>query len=297
MRALFRTAVPILLLAAFTARAVEIDVNGRAIEIPLPPGYSELTPEMSPVYEAMYSYVVPSNERYLIIMPTEITESILRGEDAVYERYMVVESERQTARQSFSTQTFAEFRDILRSQLDEIFEEVRQELPDLADDASQSVSDAIGEDLELSIGEIVPFAVHLDTENAMAYSQYVNYGTAVAGEDMGNTVVAATTAFVHVRDKILFIYVYGAEDDLEWSRDFASNWLDQIFAANTATAASGGMPVLTRGAVLEPLDDTAAVPEPPFDEPPHPMLIVVAIVIGLLVLVLLVRLFRKSRSG
>ena len=131
----------------------------------------------------------------------------------------------------------------------------------------------------------------------MAYSQYVNYGTAVAGEDMGNTVVAATTAFVHVRDKILFIYVYGAEDDLEWSRDFASNWLDQIFAANTATAASGVIPVLTRGAVLEPLDDTAAVPEPPFDEPPHPMLIVVAIVIGLLVLVLLVRLFRKSRSG
>ncbi len=232
MRALFRTAVPILLLVACAARAVEIDVSGRAIEIPLPPGYSELTPEMSPVYEAMYSYVVPSNERYMIILPTEITESILRGEDAVYERYMVIESERQTARQTFSTQTFAEFRGILRDQLDEIFESVRQELPEIASDASQSVSEAIGEDLELSIGEIVPLAVHLETENAMAYSQYVNYGAAVGGEDMGNTVVAATTAFVHVREKILFVYVYGAEGDLEWTREFTSNWLAQIFEAN-----------------------------------------------------------------
>ena len=61
MRKLLRAALPFVLLLPAAASAVEIEAGGRTIEIPIPEGYAELTPEMSPMYELMYSYVVPTN--------------------------------------------------------------------------------------------------------------------------------------------------------------------------------------------------------------------------------------------
>ena len=122
MRKLLRAALPFALLLSGTASAVEIEAGGRTIEIPIPSGYSEMTPEMSPYYDAMFAYVVPTNERYLAIVPADAAEAHLRGKDAEYYRYMLVEAEIQSVRLDITQAQFDELRDTMRSQLEEVFE-------------------------------------------------------------------------------------------------------------------------------------------------------------------------------
>ena len=64
MRKLLGVALPLAILLASPASAVEIEVGGRTLEIPIPSGFAELTPEMSPTYET-----IPRSRRILLEEP------------------------------------------------------------------------------------------------------------------------------------------------------------------------------------------------------------------------------------
>ncbi|MGB5164979.1 MAG: hypothetical protein WBN61_06970, partial [Woeseiaceae bacterium] len=49
-------------------------------------------------------------------------------------------------------------------------------------------------------------------------------------------VLAATTLFLHVKDKVLFLYVYGSKSELDWTREAAAMWATDIVAANPMSA-------------------------------------------------------------
>ena len=42
---------------------------------------------------------------------------------------------------------------------------------------------------------------------------------------------------LHVKDKVLFVYAFGPEKDLEWTRAAASTWATRIVAANSPAGA------------------------------------------------------------
>ena len=52
---------------ACNANAASIDLGGRQIEIPIPDGFVELTPDMAPYYDTMSAYVGPNNVRFLTL--------------------------------------------------------------------------------------------------------------------------------------------------------------------------------------------------------------------------------------
>jgi hypothetical protein len=74
-------------------RALEIEVGDRPINLPLPDGFVELTPAMSPYYETMRAYIGPNNLRYATLITANDAEALLRGQDIELERYINVESE------------------------------------------------------------------------------------------------------------------------------------------------------------------------------------------------------------
>lgn len=217
---------------SLSVSAAEIDVGGRQLTVTTPEGYAELTPNMSPYYETMQAYVAPTNYRYLSLILKDKADALLSGELVEFERYMNVESEKAISTKSISAAMFDEFRGILRTQLDEMFEKVNKRLPGMFDKGNAKVRETFDADIAFSTGNMVPLPIHLDSTNAMANSMYINYGASINGEDVGSHVVAATMLTLHVKDKVLFLYVYGSESDLEWTRDFAANWAAQIVAAN-----------------------------------------------------------------
>lgn len=218
--------------ASLSANGVEIKVGDRLIDVPLPDGFVELTPMMSPYYETMRAYVAPNNIRYLTLIPKDNAEALLRGEDIELERYINVESEKGLTATSVSSDQFAELRGILRNQIEEMYANVEKQLPEMMNKGNAAISSEFSVDIAVEVGGIVPLPVHLDTDNAIANSMFMTVGVNVDNEDAGTDVIAATTLFLYVKDKVLFLYVYGSETELDWTKDTAAMWATAIVATN-----------------------------------------------------------------
>jgi hypothetical protein len=217
---------------ALTASAAEVKVGDRLIKVPSPEGFVELTPKMSPYYETMRAYVAPNNVRYLTLITKEKADALLRGEDIELHRYINVESEKGISTSSVSSSQFTQLRNILRNQIDDMYANVQKHLPEIVDEGNKAISAEFAADMALELGGLVTLPIHLDTNNTIANSMYMTVGATVDGEHVGTNVLAVTTLFLHVKDKVLFLYVYGSESELDWTRDTAATWAADIVAAN-----------------------------------------------------------------
>ena len=230
----FRRPLYILLLGivCLHADAADIVVGERTVNIPHPDGYVELTPDMSPYYESMWAYVAASNHRYLTLIQKSTAAAIRRGDAVEVGRYMNIETEKSISRMSISAAQFDEFQNILRTQLFELTARVQEQLPEITSAGNAALSEQFDADLAVDLGGVVPLPVHLDTDNAIASSMYMTVSATVNGADVGSEVLSATMLTLHVGDKVLFLYVYGAQSDLLWTRETANAWAESIVAAN-----------------------------------------------------------------
>ena len=217
---------------SLNAGAVEIDVGNRRVNVPLPDGYVELAPEMSPYYETMKAYIAPTNIRYLTLITTSDAEAILRGEVGDLKRYMNIESEKGVIATSVSSATYDELRRVLRTQLDDLVAKANEQMPGIIEKGNAAVSEAFDTNIAVDLGGMVPLPIHLDSANTLAYSMYLTVGVSTNGEKISNGVIAATVLALHVKDKVLFLYIYGPDTDIDWTREFASIWAAEIVAAN-----------------------------------------------------------------
>ncbi len=222
---------------ALDARALDIEVGDRVINLPLPDGVVELTPDMSPYYRRMQAFIGPDNLRYATLVSRGDAEAIQRGEDVELFRYINIESEKAISAVSVSSAKFAELRGLLGDRFGDLFNSAKEKLPDLLDKANQDLSEEISADVAVQLGGLVPLPIHAETDNAIAFSMYMTVGRAVDGSDVGANVVAATTVFLHVKDKVLFVYVYGRKSDLEWTRETAATFASNILEANSSSIA------------------------------------------------------------
>jgi hypothetical protein len=214
------------------AGAVDVEVGDRLINVPLPDGFVELTPMMSPYYQTMRAYIAPSNIRYLTLITEDKAEALLRGEDVELDRYINVESEKGISATSVSFGQFTEFRSIFRNQIDDMYANVEKRLPEIVNEGNSTVSAEFSADIAVELGGMVPLPIHLDTDNVIANSMFMTVSATVDDEGVGTDVVAATTLFLHVKDKVIFLYVYGSESELDWTREAAAMWAMDIVAAN-----------------------------------------------------------------
>lgn len=225
-----------LLLCLFVnVQAAEVEVGDRTITIPFPEGFVALTPEMSPYYEMMQAYIGPSNVRYLSLIPESAAEALLQGQTVEVRRYINIESEATLSNRSVSSSDFADFKAVLRDQVEQMYDEVEREMPRLMEKGNRELSEQWAADVAIQVGGFVPLPVHLDTERAIASSMYATVRTTVGAEDAGPVVVSATSLFLHARDKVLFLYVYGSKDDVEWTRETAGRLASDIIDSNGPT--------------------------------------------------------------
>ena len=218
------------------ASAEEVDVGGQMIEIPTPAGFTNLVPAHSPYYETSKAFEAPGNIRYVSLLPKETAEILEKGGFATYRRYMNVETARNISARNISTVQFEELRDVLRNQLNEMMANVEEALPGIIDKANADISEEFDADLELSVGDLVPLPVHQDSANAIAYTMFMTVASSADGVAEELEVSSATMLTLLVNERVLFLYVYGTEDDVEWTRSTAASWADAILAANSGGA-------------------------------------------------------------
>ena len=222
----------IFLLALFPAYAAPVQVGAKSIEIPTPPGYGRVTPEMGKVLTLLQQMTAPTNNSLALFIREEELPDALAGEIPGMERRFVVQVPKAAIGVTVTNADFVSLKQKSHSDLEKTYASVRERMPNLMEKASGEVSETLGIDMMMEIGGIVPLPVHHEDERSVAMSTLVRYDVEAEGGVRIQEVVAGTTTIIHVKDSLLFLFVYGTKDDLAWTREQSKAWTRAIMAAN-----------------------------------------------------------------
>ena len=222
----------LMLLGSVCVQASDIQVGDVQITIPSPEGFSPVTPEMAPLFEMQKHFVPASNQEFVAFIAEENVPIAMAGDIPEMPRRFTVQTPKDLVGSFITSADFLEIKTVIKTQNDEIFKKVEQQLPGFSSQVSHGIKQQFDVDLALSISKMLPMPIHLETERAFAYSSFVKYDVK---DEQGNTtpfVVVTTATIVHIKGKLLFLYTYAEESGLDWSKDAAKQWAEAVIAAN-----------------------------------------------------------------
>lgn len=245
-----RIGTALLLLIPSLCLATDISIGGVPLAIPSPGGFSPVTPEMGNLFEMQKQFVAPMNEEYVTFIPDGDVPAALRGEIPELPRRFTVQTSKSIVSAIVPTADFGRLKDTIKTQNAEIAAKVAEKLPDMMQQFNQGTLEKYNVDLALSVSQMLPMPPHEESDRSLAYSALVRYEMNDANGNPAPFVVALTATFVHVKGKILFLYSYADEADLEWTRQASRDWAQAVIAANPsgpADAAKEALPATVAG--------------------------------------------------
>ena len=172
--------------------------------------------------ETLATYVSES------IIPAAMTEDVPE-----VGRYFILKVNRKLKDVTFDETYFAEFKRVIRlANVDNILRKGKREMSEGMRKMSEGMGREFGVDVDLEIGETVGLAPHYEDEDEIAYSMFANHGVAVGRDKKESWILAATTTNLNVSGRLLFLYSYGSEEDLEWTRAVSKDWASRIAGRN-----------------------------------------------------------------
>jgi hypothetical protein len=229
------------------AADVAINIGGTTITIPAPAGYVPVTKDMKLLDQTLEALVAPQNVRLVSFIPAEGLAAVQAGGMPSLRRTLSVQTNRKTVDLELTTHDFGELKDVVMKQNADLVKTAEKEVAGLTQKLNQNIEDQFHTNLALSIGGMVPFPPHEQSERSLSYSMLVNYEVKGAQGQPAKAAGYVTTTFLHAKAKFFFLYVNGDANDLEWSRATAKSWAAAILAANPSDAATAAREARTRG--------------------------------------------------
>lgn len=223
--------VILLIFITGSAYAETFSVGGKELVIPSPQGFSRVTQQMDVVYRMSLQMVDPKNDQLAYYISDSDIPSAMAGELPSLERTFLLKVNKQLKNMVIGSKDFAELKSMTKRQNKEIFESVKSQVPGLMKGTSEGISQEFDVDFALQISQMLPLDPHYEADNALAYSMYINYGVSAEGTKE-ELIVSATTTFVNVSGKVLFLYCYGPQDELEWTRNASKSWAENVMISN-----------------------------------------------------------------
>ena len=134
-------------------------------------------------------------------------------------RYFLLKVGKGTQNRTVGKDEFAALKKLITNQNDELRER-----------AFERTRAAARDKLGVEIGLLRSLAPHYEEEDAIALSTFIK----VTG-DQGTTAatLACTSTYLNVTGRLLFLYSYGQQEDLEWTRTASRDWAKRIMTSNT----------------------------------------------------------------
>ncbi len=214
------------------ARSSPVSVGGTSLEIPPPPGCAPVTPQMTALFLHQQRFAPPDQERLGSYIPAADVLPALKDEARGSIRECVLETSKALVDKSVSKSDFSAFKRAGKAQMDDLMKEAERKLPGLLKKVNEDLARNSGVDYALSVSPTLNLPPHEDTDRTWAYFMLARVEARDAAGQPASVVVAITTTWIHVRAKLLCLYVYGEESGLEWTRTISKQWAAAILAAN-----------------------------------------------------------------
>ena len=227
----YKGVVLILLLTEMCSSvAVEVEVGESKIQLPEPDGFVEVTALHAPAREIAQAITPPNNRLLAIYLHRSDLEAINTGKKASWNRYMMVQIDRQTEPFDISGTDFVEFRTTLKTQQEILLNHVR----DQVDEYFVAIKTGIEPHTKLKVGYLLPLGIFADENQRLASESLSKYRQGNKKGDDSFLVIGATNV-LHIGKHVVFAYVYSHyqdENDRQWVKLTSDQWSADILRAN-----------------------------------------------------------------
>ena len=234
MKKLFCTLSLLMAIPSIFVRADTFEVGGKTIIVPVPQGFVRVTEDMIAVNSICEQAAAadPANDTLASYILESGVPAAVAGEIPPLDRYFVLKVSKGMQNLTVGKNDFAEFKKIIRDQNDELLKSVNPQIREGMSKMSEGVSQDFDINFAMEISQMVPLAPHYEEENAIAFSMFANYE--VAAEDVNETdIVSSTSTYLNAAGRVLFLYSYGQQGDLEWTRNASREWGKRVMESNT----------------------------------------------------------------
>jgi len=226
-------AIALLLLQSLTMYAADtFTISGKQITIPAPKGFVRVTDDMTAVMKFVQQMADPMNDTLAYYIMESDVPTAMAGEIPSLERTFILKVNKQLRNMTVGKNEFSQLKSMTKSQNQQMFEDVKAQIPEHMKNMSQGVSQEFNVDFAMNISQMVPLEPHYEAENALAFSMYINYGVS-AGDESIEEIVSATSTFLNASGTVLFLYGYASKDELEWTRSASMSWAESVMAMNS----------------------------------------------------------------
>ena len=214
-----------------------VSIGDAAVAIPSPEGFVAVTQNMAALYEFQKQFVGPTSEELVAFIPEGDVPAALKDEIPDFSRRFSAQISKKNANVTASSSDFANLKRFAKSQYEELVKKVEKSLPGLVADRNAAITKKYGAEFAVSALGMVPLAFHEESDRTLAYSAFVKGTTNDAAGRAAPHIGVVTTTLVLVNGKVLHLYCFGDDGDLEWSREASKRWASAIIAANPADLA------------------------------------------------------------
>ena len=225
-----------LLITTFStaSRADTFEVGGEMIVVPAPRGFVRVTENMTALHHWLQQVATSDvlNETLANYVPESVIPTVMAGDVPELKRFFILKVNKKLKNVTVSTAEFAEFKRVARQvNADKSLRNLKPKMREGLRKMNEGVSREFGVDIDFDIGETVGLEPHYEDEDEIAFSSFVNHGMTSGGKKE-SWIVAGTTTNLTVSGRLLFLYSYGSENDLEWTRATSKDWAARIAARN-----------------------------------------------------------------
>lgn len=230
MKTIQCTLLFVALIASIEAKT--FTVGKKTLEVPSPDSFALVTPQMDTVYRLSLQMADPMNDLLAYYIPeSEVPTAMSGGIPSSWQNYSL-KVNKEIKNLVVGSKEFANIKNAIAQQNQKILESIKAKMPELMGKTSKGVSEEFDVDFAMNLSQMVPLEPHHETDNSFAYSMYLNYSASAEGHEE-DFIVAGTVTFLNVSGKILYLYCYGAQEELEWTRNASKSWEEKILKSNT----------------------------------------------------------------
>ena len=216
---------------SYNSASDRYNVGGQQISIPNPESYVRVTPAMGAVYRLHKSAKDPYNKLLASYISQSEAEMAMRGELPASTRGFYLKVLKTVEKESATPQDFAQLKKMIKIENRKNKSSNLSKLQEIVDESSKSLSQELGVDLSFDVSEMIPLEPHYESSNTFSYSMYIVSKVSAMGEQT-EYVMAGTLTLINVAGKVVSLYSYGTQADLEWTQKAGQVWADKAIASN-----------------------------------------------------------------
>lgn len=213
---------------------IPVIVDGARILIPNPSDYFLVTPAMGTYYKYQSTFIAEANHQYAFFAPDSIRKYLSVDSIVLMKRSFRVQSMKNMKYpQNISFQAYF---DLLKEKSKQSLNSIiLKNIPDYNRQISKKSNNLLNifkYDPHLAIASTFPVPGFDETPHSLTTTMYYRISGIDSLNYKINKTLTASYSILGVKNRLLFIYTYGQEQDIKWVQQACRDYTQQIFLLN-----------------------------------------------------------------